>query len=164
MRVWADAEASMLTRLVMVGVAAISLAGPAGARTQLDAAASAPPAREALAPSAPAPSDMARISSTASVEGCLSVKAKDRGVTYQAFRSPNGHTQEVTGHDFETVVTYTCPIARGVVVVAKLGRTLFGGCRSADQYEMTFVPSVKRLKINGIQKNCVVSVVSTSGV
>ncbi len=146
----------MLTRLVIVSVAALSWAGPAGAQKQPDAVESA----------APASSGVARIgsSSTASVEGCLSVNARNRGITYQAFRSANGHTQEVTAHDFETVVTYTCPIAQGVVVVAKLGRTLFGGCRSADQYEMTFVPSVKRLKIDGIQKDCVVSVVSTSGV
>jgi hypothetical protein len=140
-----------LTRLVMIGVAAMLWAGPAGAQNKLDPAENAPPAREAHAPSA-------------SAQACLSVDAIDRGTSYAGFRAANGHTQEITSRSFETVVTYTCPIAQKVVVVAKLGRTLFGACRGADRYELTFAPSARRLKIDGTEKNCVVSVLSKSGV
>lgn len=141
-----------LTQLGMIGVAAMLCAGPAGAEN-------AAFGREALG------RDMAQGASSPAPSGhsCLSVDVRDNGLSYRGFPSSTGHTQEITTQNADTFVTYTCPIEQGIVVVAKLGRNLFGGCRFADRYEMTFLPTVRRLKIDGTRKDCVVSVLSTQG-
>jgi len=142
-----------LTRLGIIGVAAMLCAGPASAENSALG-------REALS------RDVAQGASDPAPSGqsCLSVDARDNGLSYRGFPSSTGHTQEITTQSADTFVTYTCPIEQGVVVVAKLGRNLFGGCRFADRYEMTFVPTTRRLKIDGAQKDCVASVLSKRGV
>lgn len=144
-----------LTRLCMIGVATVLWVGPAGAENKLDGVPGAQMAPD-RAMAQPA-------SSTAEGQACLSLDVKDNGLSYRGFPSSTGHTQEITTSSADTFVTYTCPIAQGVVVMAKLGRTLLGGCRFADRYEMTFIPSARRLKIDGTRRDCVVAVLSTRG-